>query len=218
MEKSHDGFGAAADVEFFEDAGEMVFDGKGAEVKACADFFIGEALGEKVEDLAFAGTEGCCRVLLGDGFLEGSNELASDGAGHGGTALEDVTDGAENFLRGASFQKVTAGTGAQGLEDGVGVFIDGEDDDLNGGNEAFEPRRAFDAGHPGHLDVHEDDLRAPLGDETEGFGAVGAGADTFELWGAVEPTIEVATNGGAVFDDGNGDRGGRERSGGVLGS
>ena len=77
--------GAVGDVEFFEHALHVIFDGEGADVQDGADFGIGLALGHPVEDLQFAVGE----VVLLDQFWTTLVSAVSVGAEPAPTAAFD---------------------------------------------------------------------------------------------------------------------------------
>jgi hypothetical protein len=195
-------------MEFVVNVPEVPADGVLGEAKTGGYLFIGMAFGKEFEDIAFAGGEAFDFGGGGDRFLEGGDDFTGDFAGHGRTALANLADGGNEFFRRAAFQEVTAGAGTEGFKDTVGVFINGDHDDLGRRKELFEPGGAFDAGNVRELDVHEDNIGLLAGDLLEGFLGGGAKAYAFTFWGGVEEVFEALADEAIVFDDGDFGHGG----------
>ena len=163
------GFSAGADLELLVDAADVGVDCLEADVKLVSDFFVEKTFGEEFEDFLFAGGKVFGGFGGGGGLLEALDDFAGDVAGHGRTAAMDVLDGAKEFFRRCGFEEVTGGAVGKGFEDLLGVFVNGEHDDLATGLGGFEFADAVDAAHPGKIDVHEDDFGFYFRDASESF-------------------------------------------------
>ena len=139
------GLDLATDVELDADTFHVGAHGFDGDVELVGDFLIDVAGGEESEDLAFAGREGF--VFLGNlpVLPEVLRDLPGDVAGEGGTAGVNVADGVEEFLGGAGFEEVAAGSFAQGIEDVVFFFVSGEHDDFGTRAGFFERTDAIDS-------------------------------------------------------------------------
>lgn len=74
--------GAVVDVEFLEDAADMLFDGVFGDTEVGCDFFIGIATGDKGKDFEFAwGDVGPGETLLESGGDIGRETLVAGGDG-----------------------------------------------------------------------------------------------------------------------------------------
>lgn len=134
---------AGADMELLVNVADMRVDGGVGEPGFLGNFLVEIALGEQVEHLCLPG-----RKVFGPRrsgrFLKRLNDFASDMAAHRGASLMHVADGGQQLVWGSLFEHVTGGSRRQRVENVLGVLVDGEHDDLRGGQERFEAPHALD--------------------------------------------------------------------------
>jgi len=190
-------------VEFVVNAGDVGPDGAQGNAEAVGDFFVQEALVQEVEDFLLASGELLeLGVSLGRA-LEGDDDLAGDGAGHGRAALVQFLDGLEQPGRRGLFEQITAGPRPQRLENAVVILKDGEHHDAGGGQRGFQPPNALDAGDAGEVDVHQHDIGRQGREPLEGGFAGGEGANAGKAGGTSEQVEEGLSLIGAVLDEGD---------------
>ena len=114
---------AALDVEFAVDRVEIPAYGAGGEAELVGDLLVGVAGGDELEDLLLARGERISSILRRSQLAEGREHLAGDLAGHRCAAAMGLGDGSDDLRGGRLFEEIAAGSGAQGLEDVVGVVI-----------------------------------------------------------------------------------------------
>jgi hypothetical protein len=151
------GFGAGADLEFFVDAADVGVDGFVADAEFVGDFLVEEALARQSRTSCSRGE----RFSVGWGTLRLFGRIAQlcgRCAWSWASRPMDVPDGGEQFLRGGALEQVAGGAGGQGVEDVLGILVDGEHDDLGLGKNLFQATDAFHAVHAREVDVHEDDI------------------------------------------------------------
>lgn len=98
---------------------------------------------------------------------------------------------ADEFLGARVLEEETAGTGPQPV---VRVLVEvegGHDEDAGAATGGDDPAGRLQTVHPGHADVHEDDVGPQPGGEPHGFGAVLGLADRGEAGGALEKHAEA---------------------------
>ena len=115
------GLGAVVDVEFLEDAADVLFDGVFGDAECGGDFFVGVATGDEGENFEFAGGD----VGSGEAFLESGGDVGGEALVAGG----DGADGLEEIGAGGGFLEVAEGTGAEGAMDFFVAGEGGEDED-----------------------------------------------------------------------------------------
>ena len=154
------GLGAVVDVEFLEDAADVLFDGVFGDAEGGGDFFVGVATGDEGEDLEFAGGD----VGSGEALLEASGDVGGEALATGG----DGADGFEEIGAGGGLLEVAEGASAKGAMDFFVAGEGGEDEDACGRVGGEDIDGGFDATDAGELEVHEDDVW-----EVGGVGGVG---------------------------------------------
>lgn len=83
------------------------------------------------------------------------------------------------------------------------LAVDGDDDDQDLGERAFEKRRGLDSGDAGQVDVHEDNSRTEGIDFLEAFFGSFPDADTAGVGHGVDDFAKTFAKGFVVFDDGD---------------
>src|SRR5581483_11906482 len=202
-----DGFGAGLDVEFFVNAAQITAHGGGGDVEFGGNLFVGVAFGQELKDHLFAG-----RKAGGPGrgrALERSDDFAGNGGRHGRAAFVDVANGLKEVGGALALEDVAGGAGGEGLEDAVVILVDCQHDNDHFGMALFEAGDAFDAVDAGHVDVHEDDVRAVVGQAAQGVGGGGVGADAVVAGGAVDEGGHGTSELSLIVEEGNGDHRGR---------
>ena len=134
-----------------------------------------------------------------------SGGAAGDLRTHGRAAGLDFGDGTEDFGDAGVFQNIADGSGLERMEDAVVFAVDGDDDDLRGGQKLVEAAGGLDAGDAGQVEVHENDVRSERREFCVGGFTAGAAGDAFQVRG---PRDDTAQRGGElriVFDEGNAD-------------
>jgi hypothetical protein len=191
-------------VEFLVDAPDVGADGTEADAQLIGDLLVEEASGEEGEDLFFAKREQFqLRIGFGCGTVEPIHDLASDGRGHGGTALVQLLNGLEELGGRAFLDEVAIGTGFQRFEDMVVIFEDGEHHEASVRERSFEPTDAIDAGHSGEVNIHEDDVGFEGGKLCESFFSALACGEALKTWSAFEKKEEGLAFVGAILDEGD---------------
>lgn len=93
---------------------------------------------------------------------------------------------------------------SSGLLDRVplgGPRVGRESDDDDRGSCGCQPAGSFDSAHPGHGDVHHDDVGFHAFAELESLYSVSSFADDLELWTFVEQLAQCGTHMGVVVSD-----------------
>jgi len=156
--KAGHGLAAGSDMELVVGALNMGVDRGEADAEGIGDLFVGEAARQQPQYFPFAGGKTVRLRFFGRGLLEGADHFAGDVAGHGGTAFVDLLDGSEQFGAGGPLQHVAAGARGQGVEDMVGILINGKHQELGRRHDRFEAADAVNAALTGKVDVHQDDI------------------------------------------------------------
>ncbi len=91
--------------------------------------------------------------------------------------------------------------GTQGLEDPLGIFIHGDDDNMHCGQQLLDLGRAFHARGVGQLNVQQHHVRHGHGDFLQRLRHGGAGPDALETRRPVEQRLEPLAHGLVVFHD-----------------
>src|SRR5690348_1493774 len=104
-----DGFGAVGDVEFSENALQVVFDGVAGDFQDVGNFLVRQAFGHLFEDLEFARGEVLEKIAGG--------KTRGDFLGDPALAGGDGADGGNQFIAGRVFQHVALRAGLHGAVD-----------------------------------------------------------------------------------------------------
>lgn len=173
-------------------------------VQPVANLFVRETLCELLQDFLLPARQ--VQIVGGRrrGDLKGLDYLTGDFTCHGCAAFADVGDGFEDFFRVGAFQKIAAGSCAEGFEYGFGVIIHGDDDDMERREKFLQSRRAFDAGHIRQMEVHEHHVGRISRDFANGVLAAITHADARKPGRFVDETLEGAADAGVVLDEGHG--------------
>ena len=205
-QKLGDGFGAGADLKFFVDSANVGVDSLVADAKFFGDFFVEKALAETIEHFLFALGEIFSCLQGRTGLLKGLGDFAGDVCGHRGTTAMNFADGFEELGTFRALKEISVRARSQCAEDIFGIFINGEHDDLEFGNELFELPNALNAVDAGEIDIHEDDFRTDFRNFFDGFFGRAVMAEASEAVGAIQHAGERVSQLLVVFDDGDGDR------------
>src|ERR1035438_7452437 len=106
----------------------------------------------------------------------------------------DIGNRLKDFGLRRSLQQIAAGSGQQGVEYLVAVLIDGQHQDLRGGDEGFELADTLDAVHLRQIDVHQDDIRGLGRELRDGFLAGPVSATTHEALCLANTGREILAN------------------------
>jgi hypothetical protein len=201
-------FGAVVDVEFFVDVADVNADGAYADAEVVTNFFVKKATGELTQDFLFTLGKICRRRLLSGRkvvlrVLENLDNLACNLAGHRRAALVQFVNGFQEFVWRRFLDDVTAGTGGKGLENAVMVLEHGQHHDLKIWQISFKATDAFDAGHAGQLNVHQDHIRGATGNGSQGFFGGTAGGHASKPRRAVDQDLQRLARVSGIFDDSN---------------
>lgn len=164
-------FGEAGDVvevEFFHEADAVGLDGGGGDFHDFGHFLDAAALGGVDEDFEFARGE-CGFGFLAGLILEFVDEVGGDVGGVVGAAGLDGADGLEEFFGRAFFEEVALGAGFGDVDDVFAGVVDGEDEDFDVRMGFAELADNFEAVHPWHVDVEEDEVGAMCGGDLNRF-------------------------------------------------
>ena len=137
-------------------------------------------------------------------FTEALDDFAGDAAAHGRAAFVDFAEGGEEFFARCLFEKVSGGSGFEGFEDAVRVFVNGDHDELDFWKLDFETADAFHAVEAGEVDVYEGDVGFVVGDGLEGFLSVAILAHKGEAVRLFDPVGVDGAERQIVFNDGDG--------------
>src|SRR5664280_2540362 len=154
-----DCLGAVVDAQLSQNAGHVVLDGLLADRKRVGDLLVRHPLGDVVQDLDLARRE---RSEDGRRFLAVDRQLAElleDAARHGRLredlvvdevlAARDAADDGNEIVGGDVLENEGGCPGLDGVEKGVFVFADGEDDDPCGRKLALDPLGRLDPARRG---------------------------------------------------------------------
>jgi hypothetical protein len=133
------------------------------------------------------------------------DDLAGDAAAHRGSAFEDFAERFKELFAWSLFEKGAGGSGFEGFEDAIRVFIDRDHDELDLGELLFEAADAFHSIHAREVDVGEDDIGFVRRNSFEGILTIIVQADEFETFGPLNPVCVDGTQGKIVLDDGDSD-------------
>ncbi len=149
------GGGAVVDVEFDEDAADVVPDGFVAEVEVFGDLLIAVALGDGAEDASFLEAE----VSDGGGgvFIEGVIFFGFEGI-EGLFTFHNLVDGVGDVVDAVVFEQVAFSADADGFEDEGIIGVGGEEEDFGWVGELFNLVTALEAVAFGEADIEEDDV------------------------------------------------------------
>lgn len=184
-QKFGDGFGAGADLKFFINPADIGVDGLVTDAKFFGDLFVEKTLAEAIEDFLFALGKIFSGLRRGAGSLKGLGDFAGDVSGHGRTAAMNFANGFQQFGALGALEKVAVGAGGEGAEDIIGVFVDGEHDDLESRDKLFQLAHAFDAVDAREIDVHENNFRPDFRNVLDGIFGVAVMTEAFEAVGAI---------------------------------
>jgi len=157
--------------------------------------------GQVGDELEFFGGEVDGASLDGDGVGDGVDEEVSGLNGAGGAlrgAAEVGADAGEEFVVAEGLGDVVVGASVEGFDLGALVVADGEYEDGGGGGGA-DGAADVDAGHGGHHEVGDDEVRRPFAVEQEAFFGVVCGADAVSL--RSERGAEDASDLGFIVDN-----------------
>ena len=176
-----------------------------------ADFFgdlhVEEPLAEHFEDFEFARGESVGGIAFGSDALEDLDHLPGDAAGHGRAASEDIAHGCDQLPGLNRFDQIADGTGGEGIEDRVGIAMDGKHQNLRGDAGFDEAANGFDAVDAGQVDIHDDDARLKRRDGLQRLFPGAVRTHAAAVVGPVENHGQRAPDAGIVFDYGYGDQG-----------
>jgi hypothetical protein len=196
------GLGAGMDVKFIVDAAQMAAHGIETHRQRIGDFFITVAFGEKLQDFLLAFGKifqfRCLAFYVAKMF----HHHARDAPRHGRSAAVDFLDGFQNFGCGRAFDQITAGTGHDGIEHQVAVFIHGEHQDLHLRQQRFEFAGAFNARHLRKVDVHQHHVWRLVENLFERFFGRVIRADTLGGLAAIDQKSHTITDLLVIFYDG----------------
>ena len=113
----------------------------------------------------------------------------------------DIFEGGKEFFARGLFQHIAAGAGGQGVEEVVGVLIDGEHDELGLGKERFEMPDAFGTGHCHQVNVHQDDIGPFLREAGQGGFGAAEGAYKAQFGRVSQPLGKDLPHGGIIFNN-----------------
>lgn len=199
-EDAFDGGCRGVNLKFAINVSNVASDGVQANAHLFGDFFVAAAFGKEADELLFAGAELFVGGAGGRGFVEGSDDLSGDGAGHGRTAVDDFHNGSKDFGGRGAFEQISGGASFEGLENEVVVVEHGENDDMRFEPAGFELAEALDAADPGHAQVQKDDVWLQFRDFLKGNFAVFEEASGFEARGAGDQKADGFPNDGIVFN------------------
>ncbi|MFM1943690.1 MAG: hypothetical protein RI897_2672 [Verrucomicrobiota bacterium] len=174
------GGGAVIDVEFDEDAADVIADGFMAEAEVFGDLFIAMALGDGAEDASFLEAEA---ADCGGGVLiEGVGFFGFEGI-EGLLAVHDLMDGVGDMVDALVFEQVAFGADADGFEDECVIGVGGEEEDFGWVGELFNFLAALESVAFGEADIEEDDFGFEVFDGGDDF--IGLGGFAADLDGGV---------------------------------
>ena len=175
---------ADEDAEVFRLLGGLCAPDRG-EKNAVSEDLAGVAR-EEQEQVEFFGGEVHGAAGDADGVRGGIDDKIADldgaVAGALGSAAEMSTDAGKEFLDVEGLGDVVVGSGIEGFDLGVFLIADGEDDD-RGTILAANGAAEIDAGHAGHHEVGDDEVRIPFLEEAHGFFGIVHGAHVVALCG-----------------------------------
>ncbi len=149
-----DGLGAGTDVELFVHAPHVGIDGRDTDIEALGDFLVKVTTGQEIQDFLFARGK-ALSFGRGDRSLpERLHDLARDVAGHGRPAIMHVLESREQFLARGLFEQISGGAGGERVVDVVGIFVNGQHNELRGRQERFELLDGINTAHAGQIDIH----------------------------------------------------------------
>src|SRR5829696_2615862 len=176
---------AILDAQLVEYLADVVFHGRGADVKLGADLAVALALGDELEDaqLAFAEFRRDPLDALGafGGALRGRHERARDPRSGEELTARDGANAANDLVDRRVLDDVAGRTGADRVEDRRVVGGDGEYQHTRVGPRGEQTPSCLDAGDARHLEVHEDDVRLTQRVELDPARSVGSLADDLDV-------------------------------------
>ncbi len=108
------------------------------------------------------------------------------------------------MLAAGFFQEITGGTCGQRVENVVGVFINGEDDEMFSREQRLRTVRRIECRvDVGQIDVHQDDVRFFHWQLQQRAGGVAVFAEAMEPLGLVDPTSENLPRRRIILNYGN---------------
>lgn len=194
-------------MKFLVDTATIGVDSVVADSKLFGNLLAEVALREEAENFFFAFGKLAKFVFLGNWrrFAKTLDDLAGDAAAHRGSAFEDFAERFKELFAWSLFEKVAGGSGFEGFEDAIRVFIDRDHDELDLGELLFEAADAFHSIHAREVDVGEDDIGFVRRNSFEGILTIIVQADEFETFGPLNPVCVDGTQGKIVLDDGDSD-------------
>lgn len=125
---------------------------------------------------------------------------------HGRARSGGGADGRQQCLRHFGF--IETGNGAESLRDFLSEFVDPDRDGNDAAGGFGHGAADIGGGHAvrhGHVEIHDQDVRIELLDQTESFGVVGGFTDQFDIVGGLEQAAKGAADRVKIVGDDNAD-------------
>src|SRR5919106_405341 len=207
-DRVHDRLHPRVKLELLQDVSDVVLDGVLRDEQIFGDVPVVHPLGHQAEDLHLPirqprrGDVGPLLRPLAH-RLELLEELRRHRRGDPGLARPHRSDGVGHFPGVDLFQQVSGSPCLDRVVEVRFLVADREHQDLGVREQIPDLLGGFDAGAPGHPDVHEHDIRHELLSPVHGFLAVGAFADDVDVRLLVEDQLKALPEQGVVVDDEN---------------
>lgn len=194
------------DVQFVVDAFDVKEDGVDGDAQFRSGGFVAVTVYDQFQQAPFVWRQSVVGLRWRRKPLKQVDDLPGDFGRNRRAAINRVTNAVQQLFGRRLFQQIAASPGTQRMKDVIVVFVYGQHQDEHLRPPLFDFPDAFDAGHAGQTDVHQQDIRqiaAELGQRS--FHRTER-ARTAKARRVVNQPRQTFPNGRLVFDDGNIDR------------